>query len=94
MAPVSELEAARRQQRLRQLDLAELAGVSRTLVGLAERGYVPAGPTRARIATALGVDQRVLWPDEPEHLEDERRLSKAGAVQESGGQPRHAEAEG
>ncbi len=65
LAPVSTLEYLRRQERLRQEDVAERAGVSRTLISLTERGYVPAGPTRMAIARALDVEQVRLWPAEP-----------------------------
>lgn len=60
--PVGRLEAMRRERGLRQVDLAQAAGVSATSVSIAEAGYVPSPRLRARIAAALDVPESELWP--------------------------------
>jgi transcriptional regulator with XRE-family HTH domain len=61
-APVSTFEIARRALRMRQQDVADVAGLSRALVGMVERGYRPGPENCARLAEAVGRRIEELWP--------------------------------
>ena len=63
--PVSAFERIRRARGLRQGDVAELAGVSRSYIALAEGGWRPPLPRQEAIANALGVTPADLWPVNP-----------------------------
>jgi transcriptional regulator with XRE-family HTH domain len=62
MHPLRRLRLARG---LPQAGLAVQAGCSPTTVLIVERwGHVPSPPVRQRLAAALGVDVREIWPGE------------------------------
>lgn len=62
--PVSTFERIRRARGLRQAQVAERAGCSRSLISMAEAGYRPPHGRQLAIAEALGVDAALLWPAE------------------------------
>jgi len=62
--PVSTFERIRRARGLRQAEVAERAGCSRSLVSMCEAGYRPPRARQLAMAAALGVDAEVLWPVE------------------------------
>jgi len=55
----------RRLRTWTQTELADRVGLSRQLVSIIERGYVPPRPTLDRLATALGVTRRQLLRPRP-----------------------------
>jgi DNA-binding XRE family transcriptional regulator len=60
----NRLRQLRRSQRVAQYGLAVRADVSPTVIGAIERyDYMPGVEVRARIARALGVAVRDIWPD-------------------------------
>jgi DNA-binding XRE family transcriptional regulator len=60
----NRLRQLRRSQGVAQYGLAVRAEVSPTVIGAIERhDYVPGAEVRARIAQALGVAVRDIWPD-------------------------------
>jgi DNA-binding XRE family transcriptional regulator len=61
--PVTKLEVARRERGYTQQQLADQAGVPRSDVQLAERGYELPEHRRAPIGEALGADPEDLWPE-------------------------------
>ena len=62
--PVSAFERIRRDRGLRQLDLAELAGVSRSYIAMCQQGWRPPVTRQEAIAAALGANREELWPTE------------------------------
>jgi DNA-binding XRE family transcriptional regulator len=61
----NRLRQLRRSQGVAQYGLAVRADVSPTVIGAIERyDYMPGRQVRARIAQALGVAVRDIWPDE------------------------------
>jgi predicted transcriptional regulator len=61
--PVGAFERIRRERGLRQADLAELAGVSRSYIAMCEQGWRPPGARQEAIASALKVSRDQLWPE-------------------------------
>ena len=45
------------------VDVADQAGISVSLISMIEHGYVPAKASREKLATALGVEPGVFWPE-------------------------------
>jgi DNA-binding XRE family transcriptional regulator len=59
----SNFELARRRRGLTQIELCDLAGVSRAIVTLCERhDYVPSALVQTRLADALGAAPETIWP--------------------------------
>jgi DNA-binding XRE family transcriptional regulator len=67
IAPVTHenrLKQLRRARGLAQYGLATLAQTSpSTIVAIERWGYVPSPAVRQRLAAALGVEVRDIWPD-------------------------------
>lgn len=61
--PIHPVAVARRRSGLRQIDLATRAQVSRELIVQIEGGHVPRREFRERIAHALSVEPKTLWPE-------------------------------
>ena len=61
--PVSKVRAARQQQGLRLVDLAEKANVAVGYLSMIENGYRPKLKVRERVAKALGSTVDELWPE-------------------------------
>lgn len=55
------VKAARLKAGLTQAQLAAAASIGEGYAALIDRGYVPPAKTRARIASALGVNPSALW---------------------------------
>jgi DNA-binding XRE family transcriptional regulator len=68
VAPVTDknkLKELRQAARLAQYGLATLAQTSPSTIVATERwGYVPSPAVRQRLAAALGVSERDIWPEE------------------------------
>lgn len=63
---MTSLETLRRDRELTLQQLADLAGVSHSLVHKVEKGYRPArNTTREKIASALGTTVAELFPNLP-----------------------------
>lgn len=62
--PVSELETARRELGLTQVEVAKRAGVSPQYIGLLEGGLRGSARVRGAVAAVLGRDVGELWPAE------------------------------
>jgi transcriptional regulator with XRE-family HTH domain len=63
----NRLRQLRRAQGLPLYGLAVKASVSPTIVSMIERfDYVPGEPVRTRLATALGVQPQLIWPNDEE----------------------------
>jgi DNA-binding XRE family transcriptional regulator len=61
----TRLRSLRRQRELAIYGLAALSGVSPTTICAAEKwGYIPRSEVRQRIAAALHVDTREIWPEQ------------------------------
>jgi transcriptional regulator with XRE-family HTH domain len=61
----NRLRHLRRAQGLPMYGLAVKASVSPTIVSMVERfDYIPGKPVQIRLAQALGVQLRDIWPDE------------------------------
>lgn len=77
------LRAARTSRGLSQVELAELAGVSRQLVGSVESGrHLPRVDAALRLARALGLDVRELFGDatSPEHVLEGREPAEGALI--------------
>lgn len=64
MHGATPVEIARRQRRWRQVDLAKIAGLSRSTVAQTERGLIPSRDTQAKLSAALAMDEADLFPGE------------------------------
>lgn len=88
---VSSVEAARRDRRWRQGDLAARAEVHRTVISRIEHGLMPGPIVRGRIAEALGLSEEALWPSETDDsASSEAPATDRGSAKTPDGD-RHAE---
>jgi transcriptional regulator with XRE-family HTH domain len=79
--PVGIFESLRRARGLKQLDLAERVGVSRSYIAMVEQGWRPPAHRQEAIAAALDVEVTRLWPAGHElSLNDERPATDPGAA--------------
>ena len=61
--PVSAFERVRRERGLRQSDVAELVGLSRSYIAMCEQGWRPPLARQEQIAVALEAPREELWPE-------------------------------
>jgi len=60
----SKFKILRNEKKLTQMAVAIKAGCSLALIHWVDNGYVPAMPSKKKLAKALGVEVKDVWPEE------------------------------